>query len=67
MTISDWQVGENPLPHTFTPDNVAITNGALALKVTGGATNNVISAEVVIDAEMMYGSVTTRAKVRGAV
>jgi hypothetical protein len=46
LYISSYDVDITPLPHSFVAENVDIVDGALTLKITGGATSNVISAEV---------------------
>ncbi|KAM0751254.1 concanavalin A-like lectin/glucanase [Meredithblackwellia eburnea MCA 4105] len=60
LSVSNYTVGSTPLPHTFTPDNVDIVNGALRLKVTGGSIN---SAEIATKFTMLYANITTRAKI----
>ena len=46
LYTSDYTVQSTPLAHAFTPDNVNIADGFLQLKVSGGASGTVPSAEV---------------------
>ncbi|KAF5326278.1 hypothetical protein D9611_000486 [Ephemerocybe angulata] len=62
FSISDWPVTDTPpaISHTFVPGNVALTNGALSLKVNAySGSGNVIGAEFSTNAEFKYVSVRT--------
>ncbi|KAF6763223.1 concanavalin A-like lectin/glucanase domain-containing protein [Ephemerocybe angulata] len=62
FSISDWPVTDTPpaISHTFVPGNVALTNGALSLKVNAySGSGNVIGAEFSTNEEFTYVSVRT--------
>jgi hypothetical protein len=46
LKIYSQQIGGSPLSYTFTPDNVAISDGSLQLTVSAGAVDDVKSAQV---------------------
>ncbi|KAJ2930252.1 hypothetical protein H1R20_g6821, partial [Candolleomyces eurysporus] len=48
------------VPHVFTPDNVALTDGALSLKVSAySGSGNVLGAQVSTQSQIKYASVRT--------
>lgn len=60
LVISDWDVSDGPITHTFTPKNVALVDGAVALKVSAyPGSGKSIGAEFVTTAEFKYASVRT--------
>lgn len=64
LYVSGYQVGSEPLAHTFVKDNVDVQNGALRLKVDGqSGEGDVKSAEIATFASnIRYGTFTTVAK-----
>ncbi|KAJ3510348.1 hypothetical protein NMY22_g16000 [Coprinellus aureogranulatus] len=61
LYISDWDIPDPQfISHTFTPNNVALTNGALSLKVSKySGSGNIISAEIFTEENVKYASVRT--------
>ncbi|GAA5992109.1 hypothetical protein JCM11641_003526 [Rhodosporidiobolus odoratus] len=66
LHISDYPVGSEPVTHTFVPENVDFDEGegAIRLKVDGQSSGkeDVKSGEIATTSEILYGTVTTRAK-----
>lgn len=65
LFISDWDltIDERFLTDTLTPNNVALTNGALNMKVSAYAgSGNVFAAEIGTTYNFKYGSVRTYLK-----
>lgn len=66
MHISDYSVPNDPLNHTFTPANAALSTvdgfTVLDLKVSAYTSGNVICAAVGTDAFFQYASVRTMLK-----
>jgi hypothetical protein len=64
MRISDDHIGGDPHPHTFVKENVRLGKEGIELVVSGGLKGGVVMAsEFATLDEMMYGSITTTAKV----
>ncbi|KAJ3510349.1 hypothetical protein NMY22_g16001 [Coprinellus aureogranulatus] len=61
LFISDYTVPDEMfIPHTFVPENVALVDGALSLKVSEySGSGNVISAEIFTEENILYASVRT--------
>ncbi|MCJ1446045.1 MAG: hypothetical protein MMC23_006550 [Stictis urceolatum] len=60
LRVDTDHISDQPLGHTFSSSNVQIADGYLQLKVPGGQTTNIQSAEVSTDdTNILYGSVKT--------
>ncbi|KAF8893411.1 concanavalin A-like lectin/glucanase [Infundibulicybe gibba] len=60
LAISNYPVNDQPVPHSFVPENVALGAGTLNMKVNGWSGNGAIkSAEIITQDRFRYASVRT--------
>ncbi|KAG6832576.1 hypothetical protein H0H87_001232 [Tephrocybe sp. NHM501043] len=66
VSVSNYVVTFGPVPHTFTPSNLAFGSGSLDMKVSAySGSGAVLSSEIVTDDLFKYASVRTVLKSSG--